>query len=189
MNMKRLIILTLALLSSCCMLLADDNTTELTDDSIIALVTGQEFDQDAYMAQLESMAGDDYKKYQAMQERFGVSEQQREAAEKAKKQRLLLILILSLIIALVPAFTIIKQIITGEIKPAGTAAVLKTVGVLLGWGILLFAFNFAWLWVLFSGNTKIMGAVLGVLLFAFVIYAAVSVSKYYKKLNDNNPSK
>ena len=35
------------------MLLADDNTTELTDDSIIALVTGQEFDQDAYMAQLK----------------------------------------------------------------------------------------------------------------------------------------
>ena len=189
MNMKRLMILTLALLSSCCMLLADNSTTELTDDSIIALVAEQEFDQDAYMAQLESMAGDDYKKYKAMQERFGVSEQQREAAEKAKKQRLLLILILSLIIALVPAFTILKQVITGEIKPAGTAAILKTVGVLLGWGVLLFAFNFGWLWVLLIGGTKFMGAILGLALLAFVVYAAVSVNKYYKKLNDNKPSK
>ena len=171
------------------MLLADNSTTELTDDSIIALVAGPEFDQDAYMAQLESMAGDDYKKHQAMQERFGVDEQQREAAEKAKKQRLLLILILSLIIALVPTFTIIKQIITGEIKPAGTQAVLKTIGVLLGWGIVLFGINFAWLWVLFSGNTKIMGAVLGLALLVGVIYASVSVNKYYKKLNDNKPSK
>ncbi|MBQ2608602.1 MAG: hypothetical protein II588_05220 [Paludibacteraceae bacterium] len=179
-------ILTLALLSSCCMLLADNNTTELTDDSIIALVAGQEFDQDAYMAQLESMAGDDYKKYQAMQERFGIDEQQRAEAEMAKKQRLWLIGILSLIIALVPAFTILKQVITGEIKPAGTAAVLKTVGVLFGWGIVLFAFNFGWLWVLLIGGTKFMGAILGLALLAFVVYAAVSVNKYYKKLNDKS---
>lgn len=186
MNTKRLMILTLALLSSCCMLLADNNTTELTDDSIIALVAGQEFDQDAYMAQLESMAGDDYKKYQAMQERFGIDEQQRAEAEMAKKQRLWLIGILSLIIALVPAFTILKQVITGEIKPAGTAAVLKTVGVLFGWGIVLFAFNFGWLWVLLIGGTKFMGAILGLALLAFVVYAAVSVNKYYKKLNDKS---
>ena len=168
------------------MLLADNNTTELTDDSIIALVAGQEFDQDAYMAQLESMAGDDYKKYQTMQERFGIDEQQRAEAEMAKKQRLWLIGILSLIIALVPAFTILKQVITGEIKPAGTAAVLKTVGVLFGWGIVLFAFNFGWLWVLLIGGTKFMGAILGLALLAFVVYAAVSVNKYYKKLNDKS---
>ena len=107
----------------------------------------------------------------------------------AKKQRLWLICILSLIVALVPAFAILKQVISGEIKPAGTAAVLKTVGVLLGWGVLLFAFNFGWLWVLLIGGTKFMGAILGLALLAFVVYAAVSVNKYYRKLNDNKPSK
>lgn len=162
---------------------------ELSDDQIVALVSDKDFSIDAYQAQLESIAGDDYKKFQALQERFGVSEEHREAAEKAKKQRLWLIGILSLIIALIPSFTILKQVITGEVKPAGAAAVLKSIGVLLGWGVLLFAFNFGWLWVLIFGGTKFMGAVLGVLLFAGVIYAAVSVNKYYKKLNDNNPSK
>ena len=148
----------------------------------------KEFDIDAYQAELEAVAGDDYKKYKALQERFGIDEKQRAEAEMAKKQRLWLIFVLSLVVALVPAFAILKQVITGEIKPAGTAAVLKTVGVLLGWGIVLFAFNFGWLWVLLVGGTKFMGAILGLALLAFVVYAAVSVNKYYKKLNDK-PSK
>lgn len=173
--------------SSLCV--AAPQTEELSDEDIIALTSEKDFDIDAYQAQLESIAGDDYKKYKALQERFGIDEKQRAETEMAKKQRLWLISILSLIVALIPSFAILKQVITGEVKPAGTAAVLKTVGVLLCWGIVLFAFNFGWLWVLIFGGTKFMGAVLGVLLFAGVIYAAVSVNKYYKKLNDNNPSK
>ena len=175
------------MVSSVCV--AAPQTEDLTDDEIIALTSNNDFDMDAYQAQLESIAGDDYKKLQALQERFGVDEQRRAEAEMAKKQRMWLICILSLIVALVPAFAILKQVISGEIKPAGTAAVLKTVGVLLGWGVLLFAFNFGWLWVLLIGGTKFMGAILGLALLAFVVYAAVSVNKYYKKLNDNKPSK
>lgn len=90
--MKRLILaITLALISTC-MLFADNNATELTDDSIIALVAEEEFNMDDYRTQLESLAGDDYKKYKALQERLEVSEEQRVAAEKAKQQRLWLIL-------------------------------------------------------------------------------------------------
>ena len=184
--MKRLILaITLALISTC-MLFADNNATELTDDSIIALVAEEEFNMDDYQAQLESLAGDDYKKYKALQERMGVSKEQREAAEKAKKQRLWLRFILSLVVALIPIFDILRQVITGEIQPAGPAAIFKTAGVLLGWGIVLFGLNFAWMWVLFTGNTKIMGAILGLALLAFVVYAAVSVNKYYKKLNNRD---
>ena len=186
-------------ITKCCFLLAFVATmcfssayAEPVDSIFDSIMAAEEerFDADAYYEELvKQIGGEDYKKFQALQERFGVSEEHREAAEKAKKQRLWLIGILSLIIALIPSFTILKQVITGEVKPAGAAAVLKSIGVLLGWGVLLFAFNFGWLWVLIFGGTKFMGAVLGVLLFAGVIYAAVSVNKYYKKLNDNNPSK
>ena len=175
--------------ASASLCVAAPQAEELSDDDIIALASGDDFDMDAYQAQLESIAGDDYKKFQALQERFGIDEHQRVEAEMAKKQRLWLIGILSLIVALIPSFAILKQVISGEIKPAGTAAVMKTVGVLLGWGVLLFAFNFGWLWVLLIGGTKFMGAILGLALLAFVVYAAVSVNKYYKKLNDNKPSK
>ena len=187
--LQKIVIVALFCVANSWLCVAETKTEEMNDDSIIAIAAANDFDIDEYMAELESIAGDDYKQYKALQERFGIDEQQREEVEKAKKQRLWLICILSLIIALIPTFTILKKIISGEIKPAGTQAVLKAFGVLLGWGVLLFALNFAWMWVLFSGNTKIMGAVLGVLLFAFVIYAAVSVNKYYKKLDDNNPSK
>ena len=160
---------------------AENNEAQLTEEDIIAMASAQDFDMDAYTAQLESIAGKDYQRFQALQERFGVSEQQREEAEAAKQRRLWLITILSLIVALIPAFVIVRQVITGEIKPAGPIAVIKTIGILLGWGIVLFAFHFGWLWVLLTNNTRIMGIVMGLLLLAVVIYASISVNNYYKK--------
>lgn len=160
---------------------AENNAAQLTEEDIIAIASAQDFDMDAYTAQLESIAGDDYRRYKALQERIGGNEQQQKELQAAKQRRLWIITILSLIIALIPTFVIVKRVIQGEIKPAGPTAIIKTIGILLGWGIVLFAFNFGWLWVQLTNNTRIMGIVMGLLLLAAVIYASISVNNYYKK--------
>ena len=162
---------------------------ELSDEQIVALVSDKDFSIDAYQAQLESIAGDDYKHFQAVQERFAVDEELRAEAEAKRKSKRILAFILSLMIALFPTFVILKRVITGELQPAGSAAIWRTVGLLLFYGIVLFALNYAWLWCLFMGETKIMGAVLGLCLFAFVIYAIHTLRQYHKKNENNNSQK
>ena len=156
-------------------------------DSIMA-VEEKQFDADAYYEELVTQyGGEDYKRLQAVQKRFAVDEEQAAAEAAKRKSKRVLAFILSLIIALFPTAVIVNRVIIGELKPANKAAVWRTVGMLLFYGIVLFALNYAWLWCLFMGETKIMGAVLGLCLFAFVIYAIYTLRKYHKKNENKNP--
>ena len=43
--------------------------------------------------------------------------------------------------------------------------------------IVLFALNYVWLWTMFTGETKIMGLVIGLFLLGFVIFAIHTLRK------------
>ena len=146
-------------------------------DSIL-LESSETFDADAYYDELVSLyGGEDYKHYQAVRERFDIGEERRAAAEAERKTKRQLAFWLSLMVALFPIGVLIKRVITGEIKPAGTAAIWRTVGVMLLCSTGLFAFNYAWLWVMLTDQRKIMGIVLGLFLLAFVVYALYMINK------------
>ena len=153
---------------------------EPVDSTIESVLVEMEepFDLDAYYEELVTKyGGEDYKHYQAVRERI-VGDEARHAEERAKrKNQQMIALILSLIVALSPTIFILKQVITGELQPANATAVLRTVGVLLLGGIVLFGINYAWLWSMFSGQDTIIRILLGLFLLAFVIYALYTLNK------------
>ena len=158
-------------------------------DSIVAAEEKQVESEDYYEQLLKAYGAETNEQYQSMQKQLKEYEERRDAAEAKRKSRRLLAFVLSLMIALTPTFVILKRVIAGELQPAGSAAIWRTVGMLLGYGIVIFALNYAWLWCLFMGETKIMGAVLGLCLFAFVIYAIHTLRQYHKKNENNNSQK
>lgn len=158
-------------------------------DSIVAAEEKQVESEDYYEQLLKAYGAETNEQYQSMQKQLKEYEERRDAAEAKRKSRRLLAFVLSLMIALTPTFVILKRVITGELQPAGSAAIWRTVGMLLGYGIVIFALNYAWLWCLFMGETKIMGAVLGLCLFAFVIYAIHTLRQYHKKNENTNSQK
>ncbi len=179
---------------------ASPETTEITYDSVVIesggnqyedmIASDEPFNMDEYYEELaKQYGGKDYERIQKLQKRFEGDMQLRQELEMKRKRIRWFVIIVSLLVALIPTFAILRKVTKGEIKPAGTGAVLRTVGILLLWGVLLFILNYFWLWTSLTGNTKVMGVVLGLLLYAFVIYAVHSINKYNKKLNDNNPEK
>ena len=128
-------------------------------DSIL-LAGDEQFDADAYYEELVAQyGGEDYKHYQAVRERFSVGEERRAAAEAERKTKRQLVFWLSLMVALFPIGVLVKRVITGELKPAGTEAIWRTIGVML------------------TDQRKIMGIVLGLCLLAFVVYALYMINK------------
>lgn len=144
---------------------------------------------DGYLEQLTAAYGsEDYERIQALEERFGTYEEWEEQRSR-NEQKQWFILLCSLFVALIPSFVIIKQVIRGEIHPVSREAVWRTVGTLLFYGLILFGFNYLWLWVMLTQNTKIMSLILGVALLAFVVYAVYTLNKSKNKHEDTNPSK
>lgn len=147
---------------------------ESLDPIFDSIMTQQEeqYDPDAYYEELAKLyGGKDYERIKALQERLGGDEKRLAAAAAKRKTQRRLAFFISLFMALYPTVVIVKQVIKGELKPAGVAAIWRTVGVMLFYGVVIFALNYAWLWTMFTGQTKIMGLVLGLFLLAFVIYA------------------
>lgn len=166
---------------------------EQLDPIFDSILTAQEeqLEGDASFDNLAKMYGaESNKQYQTMQKQMKEYEERRDAAEAERTTKRLLAFVLSLMIALFPTVVIVKRVISGELQPADKAAVWRTVGMLLFCGIVLFGLNYAWLWCLFTGQTKIMGAVLGLCLFAFVLFAIHTLRKS-KKSNDttNSPTR
>ena len=153
-------------------------------DSILIEEEEQVEAGDYYEQLLKAYGAENNKQFQEIHKQSDEYLARSEAARERKRNNRWLTFFLSLFIALVPSFVILKRVITGEIKPANATAVWRTVGTLLGYGLLLFGLNYAWLWCMFTGQTKIMGLVLGLLLFAFVIYAIHTLRKS-KKNHDN----
>ncbi len=161
----------------------------LTTSRTTCAVEEQTANTDSYLEQLTAAYGnEDYERMQALEERIG-SYEASEAAQAKREQRLRYIFFISLIVALIPSFVIIKQVIRGEIHPASREAVWRTVGTLLFYGLILFGFNYLWLWVMLTQNTKIMSLILGVALLAFVVFAIYTLNKSNNKHEDTNPSK
>lgn len=182
--MRKLFLLLISLLFS----ISGVNAAPLDPifDSIVA-EAGESMDEDAYSESIVEMyGGKDNEQFQAMHKQF--DEYKEKAAEEEAKRTTnrWLALVLSFMIALFPTCVIVKRVITGELKPADKAAVWRMVGMLLFFGIVLFALNYAWLWCLFTGQVKIMGAVLGLCLFAFVLFAIHTLRKSKKKNDTTN---
>lgn len=156
-------------------------------DSILT-TEEEQLEGDASFDNLAKMYGaETNEQYQSMHKQLKEYEERRDAAEAERTTKRLLAFVLSLMMALFPTCVIVKRVITGELEPADKAAVWRMVGTLLFYGIVLFGLNYAWLWCLFTGQTKIMGAVLGLCLFVFVIYAIYTLRKS-KKQNDTTNS-
>ena len=172
--MKRLfIILAAAIVAAGAM--AEDRLDPIFD-SILTQEEEQVGTDDYYEQLLKAYGAENNEQFQKLQ-RQSDEYLERSAAEKARQtSNRWLTFALSLFMALLPSFVILKRVITGEIKPANATAVWRTIGTLLGSGIVLFGLNYAWLWCMFTGQTKIMGLVLGLLLFAFVIYAIHTIT-------------
>lgn len=125
---------------------------------------------DSILVEAQEAAGDDDAYRKELIKAYG-------GEENKQFQNRWLIIVLSLMIALLPTCVILARVIKGELKPADTAAVWRTVGLLLFYGIVLFALNYIWLWTMITGETKIMGIVLGLCLLAFVIFAIYTLRK------------
>jgi len=183
MRMRKILLFCFLCIAAVFVVADTTPSDELSDEMIVNKVSEQEFNMDEYMQELEAIGGKDYERYKSLRERFNEDERRREEAKAEKEQLRWLVILLSLAVALVPTFTLLKHVVTGDIKPAGPVAVLKTIGVMLFWGIVLFGINYFWLWTTFTGDTKIMSVVLGLALLLFVIYAIHSVHQYNKKHN------
>ena len=163
-----------------------EETLDPMFDSIMSEAE-QQLDNDAYLDNLAKMYGaETNEQYQSMHKQLREYEERRDAAEAQRKAKRWLAFVLSLSMALLPSFVILKRVITGELQPANAVAVWRTVGTLLFYGIVIFGLNYAWLWCMFTGKTQIMGIVLGMLLFAFVIYAIYTLHKSKNKNDHTN---
>lgn len=164
---------------------------EIVGDSIVeATNADQPFDMDKYYEELaKAYGGKEYEKYQAMRERLNEDEQLREERQQKREKIQWMIIVLSLLVALIPTIAIVKKVLKGELQPAGKTAVLKTIGVLFFYGVLLFGLNYGWLWATFIGDSKLKGLLPGVLLLALVVYALYTINKSNKKKNNTNNSK
>lgn len=179
--MKRLfIILTAAVIAAGAM--AEDRLDPIFD-SILLEAEGEAgaYDEDAYTQELiKAYGGDKNEQFQKVQRQFDEYEKRSAEAKAVETTRRTLAFWLSLMMALFPTCVIVVRVIKGELKPANTAAVWRTAGLLLLAGIVLFALNYIWLWTMFTGETKMMGLVIGLCLLAFVIYAIYTLRKSKK---------
>ena len=147
-------------------------------DSILVEAQEAAGDDDAYRKELiKAYGGEENKQFQKLQKQLNEYEERAAEAQARRTANRWLIIVLSLMIALLPACVILARVIKGELKPADTAAVWRTVGLLLFYGIVLFALNYIWLWTMITGETKIMGIVLGLCLLTFVIFAIYTLRK------------
>ena len=154
------------------------------DSILVEAEEAEAYDADAYYKELfKAYGGEENEQFQKLQKQFNEYEERAAVAKARRTTNRWLTFILSLMMALLPTCVILVRVIKGELKPANTAAVWRTVGVLLFYGIVLFALNYVWLWTMFTGETKIMGLVLGLCLFAFVIFAIYTLRKSQKKQN------
>ena len=161
----------------------------LTASRTVCAAEEQPTNTDNYLEELTDAYGnEDYERMQALEERIG-SYEDIEAAQAKREQRRRYIFLISLMVALIPSFVILKQVIRGEIHPASREAVWRTAGTLLFYGLILFGFNYLWLWVMLTQDTKIMSVILGVALLAFVVYAVYTLNKSKNKSDDTNPLK
>lgn len=152
-------------------------------DSILgeAEATTEVRDDDAYTQELIKMYGGD--KNEQFQKVHRQADEYQQRAAVANAQRTVnrwLTFVLSLMMALFPTCVIVVRAIKGEFKDANAAVIRRTVGLLLLYGIVLFALNYAWLWTMITGETKIMGLVVGLFLLGFVIFAIHTLRKSQK---------
>lgn len=149
-------------------------------DSILgeAEATTEVYDEDAYTQELlKAYGADKNEQFQKVQKQAKEYEQRAAVANAQRTTNRWLAFMLSLMAALFPTFVILVRVIKGELKPANAAAVWRTVGMLLFFGVVLFALNYVWLWTMFTGETKIMGLVIGLFLLGFVIFAIHTLRK------------
>lgn len=150
-------------------------------DSILVEAEEARYDADAYTKELiKAYGGEKNEQFQKMQKQLTEYETRAAEAKARQTTNRWLIFVLSLMMALFPTCVIVVRAIKGELKPANKAAIWRTVGILLLYGIVLFALNYIWLWTLLTGETKIMGLVLGLCLLAFVIFAIYTIRKSQK---------
>lgn len=182
--MKRLlIILAAAIVAAGAM--AEDRLDPIFD-SIIAAAEAENqtevYDEDAYTQELiKAYGGDKNEQFQKIHKQAQEYEQRAAVANARRTTNRWLTLVLSLMMALFPTCVIVVRAIKGEFKTATSAAIWHTVGLLLLYGIVLFGLNYAWLWTMITGETKIMGLVIGLFLLGFVIFAIHTLRKSNKK--------
>ena len=151
------------------------------DSILVATEEVDVYDADVYTQELiKAYGGEKNEQFQKMQKQL--TEYETRAAEAKAKQTTnrWLVFALSLMMALFPSCVIVIRVIKGELKSAGIAAILRTAGVMLFYGIVIFALNYVWLWTMITGETKIMGLVLGLCLLSFVIFAIYTLRKSKK---------
>ena len=154
-------------------------------DSIFAAAEAENqtevYDNDAYTQELIKMyGGDKNEQFQKVQKQAKEYEQRSAVANAQRTVNRWLTFLLSLMMALFPSCVIVVRAIKGEFKDASPAAIRRTVVLLLLYGIVLFALNYAWLWTMITGETKIMGLVIGLFLLGFVIFAIHTLRKSKK---------
>lgn len=150
-------------------------------DSILAETEEAKYDADTYTKELiKAYGGETNEQFQKMQKQLTEYETRAAEAQARQTTNRWLTFVLSLIVALFPSCVIVVRAIKGEFQPADSIAIWRTVGILLLYGIVLFALNYIWLWTLLTGETKIMGLVLGLCLLAFVIFAIYTLRKSKK---------
>lgn len=155
-------------------------SAEPADPVLDSLLTTPEevYDADAYTRELiKAYGGEENEQFQKMQKQIHRYEKQAAATRAKRTNERRLILVISLLMALFPACVILVRVIKGELKPANTRAIWRTVGLLLFYGMVIFALNYVWLWTMIRGETKVMEIVIGLCLLAFVIYAIHTLRK------------
>lgn len=181
--MKRLFIfLAAAMIAVTAM--AEDSLDPIFD-SLFAEVEAEQqtevYDEDAYTQELlKAYGADKNEQFQKVQKQAKEYEHRAAVANAQRTTNRWLAFMLSLIAALFPTCVILVRVIKGELKPANAAAVWRTVGMLLFFGVVIFALNYVWLWTMFTGETKIMGLVVGLFLLGFVIFAIHTLRKSKK---------
>ncbi|MCR5532803.1 MAG: hypothetical protein K6F10_02880 [Paludibacteraceae bacterium] len=179
--MKRLFVIVAAMVCLACGSSAE-TLDPIFDSILIEAETEEAYDAEDYQKELiKAYGGENNKKFQDMHRQFDEYEQRSAEYNAKRTANRWLTFLLSLMMALFPTCVVLVQAIKGEFQPADKAAVWRTVGLLVGYGIVLFALNYIWLWTMFTGETKIMGAVLGLCLAAFVIFAIHTLRKSKKK--------
>ena len=151
-------------------------------DSILVEAEAVNYDEDAYTQELlKAYGADKNEQFQKVHKQAKEYEHKAAVANAQRTTNRWITFLLSLMAALFPTCVILVRVIKGELKPANAAAVWRTVGLLLFFGVVIFALNYVWLWTMFTGETKIMGLVVGLCLLAFVIFAIHTLRKSKKK--------
>ena len=174
------ILLTAAMMAASVM--AEEPLDPIFDSILIeAEAEAAEYDADAYTNELlKAYGADKNEQFQKVHKQFNEYEQRAAVANAQRTVNRWLTFLLSLMMALFPTCVIVVRAIKGEFKDTNAAAIRRTVGLLLFYGIVLFGLNYAWLWTMITGETKIMGLVIGLFLLGFVIFAIHTLRKSKK---------